>query len=177
VRVSNKAFEAILEADVNDIADEKHDEWRLPIEETERAGIFAFYAEPGYYYIESRGRGYFPKYHSINVTRGETTIHLDMVAKMESMAVFVIVDMYNSKPIPNVEITVYDDIGTVMQKGMTDDRGHFQSKINLLSRYQVRSKKEGYIELLQDFAGLTSSVLEKLCVRMIPKLANPVNDF
>jgi hypothetical protein len=100
-----------------------------------------------------------------------------LTQKIWTRILFSVTNIFNSKPMESTEILIYAKNGQVIEGGLTNMKGEYETKLELGSSFKIYTKKEGYVDLYQEFLASTSAITEKVHIRLIPKSKEPSPKF
>ena len=100
-----------------------------------------------------------------------------MTQKIWTKIIFSVINIFTSKIIEGTEVMIYSKSGQLIEGGVTNQRGEYDTKLELGAAFKIYSKKEGYVDIYQEFVATTSAITEKVAIRMIPKSKDPQKKF
>lgn len=130
-------------------------------------GNYAFLAEAGIYYLKFHKPGYKIEYQMIKVQK-DCSFDFNMTISKSVKLSFMLIDVLNFSIIPDVDISVYDQGGHLMDSGASNGLGQFESKTELGALIKVLCKNTGYVTLYQEYLVTTTAILDKIYIGMIP---------
>jgi hypothetical protein len=85
--------------------------------------------------------------------------------------------MFDSKPVEQVELLIYDRGGHLLETGRTNANGIYETKIELASTFKIYTKKEPFVDMYQEYLATTTAIMDVVLIRLIPKNKDPEGKF
>ena len=170
IKISNVPMTEEMDDEQYNIANEYHNAWRYILTETTKLpGNFSFLAEYGTYYIQIKAKEFCTEFQTLKVKKGSSAFNFQLTPKIMTKINFIAIDMISTKPLKNTSLMIYDRGGHFIKQANTNNIGQCELKLELGSTFKVYTKRDGYIDLYQEFIATTSAILEMMVLRLIPR--------
>ncbi len=132
---------------------------------------FRFFTETGLYFCLIEKPGFFPKRFILNVKKSDGFLQINFKSKLINKIRVKTINLWDMKVTSHVRVEVYKD-NQIIQSSTSDENGVVEFDLEMMTNYLFITCKEGFIKLSQFYLISTSSIVDGISIKMIPKNKN-----